>query len=191
MVWIINSLLLLFYSSCDYYTFWFLLILTVAQKLPYTQMFYVLFFFFRSLFFVLNIYATIVGWFDCWLHLVLFVLWWCIVWWRKAILWCQNKLIMQVVELKMNLSLTSVAYNMSKIFWISWAGSASSASWQLRKERIELISLSEKGHNRSSLNIQNFDVTQLWKVKVTFLLQTFEIQTHIHYLKKAIWTNKT
>lgn len=108
---------------------------------------YIVFFFSFVLCFMFWIWCmqqTIVGWFDCWLHLVLFVLWWCIVWWRKAILWCQNKLIMQVAELGMNLSLTSVAYNMSKIFWISWAGSASSASWQLREENNEVISLNSQ-----------------------------------------------
>lgn len=96
--------------------FWFIIDFTVAQQLYLSVLCVSCYFFLsfvRSLFYVLNmcmqqtINRGLI--FNCWLHLVLFVLWWCIVWWRKAILWCQNTLIMQVAEFQMNLSLTSVA----------------------------------------------------------------------------------
>lgn len=39
----------------------------------------------------------------------------------------------------------------------------------------------------TTCNLQNFNIAQLGEVKVSFLLQTFEIQTHVHNLNIAIW----
>lgn len=81
--------------------------------------------------------------------------------------------------------LTSVAYKISSIFCIKGCVSPSSASWQLKIKRAKNAAIFSIFVCKSNCKYsQNLYVAQFREIEISFFLQAFQIQTHIHNLKQ-------